>query len=69
MRSGVDDAIQIMFGDACQIVPGFSNGSFDFIFQDVDKRLYPQLAEELYQNFETGGCFCRRRRIVSSHGP
>ncbi len=32
MRSGVDNIIQIMFGDACRIIPGFSDGSFDFIF-------------------------------------
>nr|WP_319488660.1 O-methyltransferase [uncultured Caproiciproducens sp.] len=57
VRSGVDSTIQIMFGDACQIVPGFSNGSFDFIFQDVDKRLYPSLLKDCIRILKPGGVF------------
>lgn len=54
-RSGVDDIIQIKFGDACQIVPGFSDDSFDLIFQDVDKRLYPVLLKDCIRILKTGG--------------
>ena len=57
MRSGLDDVIQIMFGDARQIVPGFSNGFFDFIFQDVDKRLYPSLLKDCIRILKPGGVF------------
>jgi predicted O-methyltransferase YrrM len=57
VRSGVDDIIQIMFGDACQFVPGFSNDSFDFIFQDVDKRLYPSLLKDCIRILKPGGVF------------
>ncbi len=38
-------------GDVCQLIPNFSDGSFDLILQDVDKRLYPCL----YQSLHRGG--------------
>ena len=56
-RSGVDNIVQIMLGDALRIVPDFSDGSFDFIFQDVDKRLYPVLLEDCIRILKTGGIF------------
>ncbi|MCH4239195.1 MAG: O-methyltransferase [Oscillospiraceae bacterium] len=57
VRSGVDDVIQIMFGDARQVVPDFSSGSFDFIFQDADKRLYPGLLKDCIRILKPGGVF------------
>ena len=56
-RSGVDDIIQIKFGDARQIVPSFLDNSFDFIFQDVDKRLYPVLLQDCIRILNSGGVF------------
>jgi len=56
-RSGVDDIIQIEFGDARQIVPCFLDNSFDFIFQDVDKRLYPVLLKDCIRILSSGGVF------------
>lgn len=57
VRSGVDDTIQIKLGDARKIVPGFSDNSFDFIFQDVDKRLYPVLLKDCIRILRSGGVF------------
>lgn len=57
VSSGVDDTIQIEFGDARQIVPSFSDDSFDFIFQDVDKRLYPDLLKDCIRILSSGGVF------------
>lgn len=54
-RSGVEDVVQIKLGDACQIVPGFPDSSFDLIFQDVDKRLYPILLKDCIRILKTGG--------------
>lgn len=54
-RLGVDNTVQIELGDACQIVPGFSDGSFDLIFQDADKRLYPVLLKDCIRILKTGG--------------
>ncbi|NNJ29310.1 O-methyltransferase [Lacrimispora defluvii] len=57
IRSGVDSTIKILEGDACQIVPGFSDASFDFIFQDVDKQLYPSLLKDCIRILKPGGVF------------
>lgn len=57
VRIGVDDTIQIKLGDARQIVPSFSDNSFDFIFQDVDKRLYPVLLKDCIRILKTDGIF------------
>lgn len=54
-RSGVDNIVQIKLGDACQIVPDLSDNSFDLIFQDVDKRLYPVLLKDCIRILKTGG--------------
>jgi len=56
-RSGVDDIIQIKFGDARQMVPCFLDNSLDFIFQDVDKRLYPVLLKDCIRILSSGGVF------------
>ncbi len=56
-RSGVQDIIQIKLGDACQIVPGFSDSSFDLVFQDVDNKLYPVLLKDCIRILKTGGIF------------
>ncbi len=53
VRSGVDSTIQILEGDACQIVPA----SFDFIFQDVDKQIYPILLKDCIRILKPGGVF------------
>lgn len=54
-RFGVQNVIQIKFGDARQIVPSFSDGSFDFVFQDVDNRLYPVLLKDCIRILKTDG--------------
>lgn len=56
-RSGVEDVIQIELGDACQIVPGFQDGSFDLVFQDVDNKLYSVLFNDCIRILKTGGIF------------
>lgn len=44
-REGVDDCIKLLQGDARKILPSLS-ASYDMIFQDVDKSLYPELYED-----------------------
>lgn len=53
--SGVDNIVQIMLGDALQIVPKFPDNCFDLIFQDVDKRLYPVLLKDCIRLLKKGG--------------
>lgn len=56
-RSGVDDTVQIRFGDARRIIPGLPDSSFDLVFQDADKRLYPALLNDCIRVLKTGGIF------------
>jgi len=56
-RAGVEATVEIMFGDARRIVPGFPDGAFDFIFQDVDKLLYPVLLGDCIRILRSGGVF------------
>lgn len=56
-RSGVQSIIQIKFGDACKIVPSFPDNSFDLVFQDVDKRLYPLLLKDCIRILKPNGIF------------
>lgn len=55
-RAGIADVIEIKIGDALQIVPNL-NGEFDFIFQDVDKRLYSVLFDDCVRLLKKGGLF------------
>ena len=57
VRSGVDNIVQIKLGDARQIVPDFPESSFDLIFQDVGKKLYPVLLKDCIRILKTGGIF------------
>ena len=53
--AGVDDTVHVINGDATQVVPSFPDESFDMIFQDVDKRLYPTLLDECIRILKPGG--------------
>ncbi|WP_167957988.1 O-methyltransferase [Anaerosporobacter faecicola] len=57
LRYGVDKTVQIMYGDACKILPQIADESFDLIFQDVENRLYPQLQQDCVRILKTGGIF------------
>lgn len=53
--AGVDDVVHLIHGDALEIVPGFPDESFDMVFQDVDKRLYPTLLNDCIRVLKPGG--------------
>lgn len=55
-RTGVSDYIKILIGDAKEIVPKLEGG-YDLIFQDVDKRLYPELYKECIRLLNPDGIF------------
>lgn len=56
IRTGVSDYIEMLIGDAKEIVPKLKDG-YDLIFQDADKRLYPKLYEECIRLLNAGGVF------------
>lgn len=46
--------VTFLQGDAMEIVPTLRQG-FDLIFNDIDKKLYPQILPELLNRLRTGG--------------
>ncbi|MCD5415901.1 O-methyltransferase [Candidatus Bipolaricaulota bacterium] len=53
-QAGVSDFVEVLMGDALKIVPQLEEG-FDFIFLDVDKRLYAPLLAECVRLLKKGG--------------
>lgn len=53
-RTGVSDCIELLIGDAEEVVPQLETG-FDFIFLDVDKRLYSKLLPSCVHLLRRGG--------------
>lgn len=53
----VDDVIDIKIGDANEIIKTFGSESFDVVFQDASKRLYPVMLEDCIRVLKKGGLF------------
>lgn len=53
-RAGVADCIEVLIGDALDIVPKLDQ-AYDMIFQDVDKHLYPKLYEDCIRLLKPNG--------------
>jgi predicted O-methyltransferase YrrM len=53
-RGGVEDRIQLLVGDAVQLIDGLS-GAFDLIFIDVDKHQYPDALRKAVPRLRSGG--------------
>jgi caffeoyl-CoA O-methyltransferase len=53
-RGGVEDRIQLLVGDAVQLIDGLS-GAFDLIFIDVDKHQYPNALRKAVPRLRSGG--------------
>ena len=53
-RGGVEDRIQLLVGDAVELMDGIS-GDFDLIFIDVDKKQYPDALHKAVPRLRKGG--------------
>jgi len=53
----VDDVIDIRIGDANEIIKKIESESFDVVFQDSSKRLYPVMLEDCVRVLKKGGLF------------
>ncbi len=56
-REGISDSIEIVIGDARKIVSEMDSESFDVVFQDSSKRLYPVMLEDCIRVLKKGGLF------------
>ncbi|MBL7006453.1 MAG: O-methyltransferase [Spirochaetia bacterium] len=57
-KAGLSEFVDQRFGDAEQVVPELAeteSGTYDMIFQDCGKYLYPLLYEDLYRLLKPGG--------------
>lgn len=53
-RSPDKEKIRVHFGDAMEIIPTFDE-TFDLVFIDADKRLYPDYYDLVFPKVRTGG--------------
>ena len=53
-QAGIADRVQILVGDALEILDN-TKGSFDLIFNDVEKRQYPAVFEKALPRIKPGG--------------
>ncbi|MFW9963541.1 MAG: O-methyltransferase [Candidatus Sifarchaeia archaeon] len=56
-REGVSDIIEIVLGDAKDAISRIDSETFDVVFQDASKRLYPVMLEDCVRVLKKGGLF------------
>jgi predicted O-methyltransferase YrrM len=56
-REGVYDNIEIIVGDAIEVLAGLESDTFDVVFQDSTKRGYPVMLEDCIRVLKKGGLF------------
>lgn len=56
-REGVSDNIEIIVGDAIEVLAEMESESFDVVFQDSTKRGYPVMLEDCIRVLKKGGLF------------
>ncbi len=56
-REGVKNAVDIVIGDATETIRDFEDESFDIVFQDSSKRMYPVMLDECLRVLKPGGLF------------
>jgi predicted O-methyltransferase YrrM len=54
-REGVSDIIEIVVGDAKDVVSEMESETFDVVFQDSSKRLYPVMLDDCIRVLKKGG--------------
>ncbi|UCE10291.1 MAG: O-methyltransferase [Candidatus Thorarchaeota archaeon] len=56
-REGVSDVIDIIVGDASETIKDFEDETFDIVFQDSAKPLYPVMLDDCIRVLRKGGLF------------
>ncbi|MHA1961290.1 MAG: O-methyltransferase [Candidatus Thorarchaeota archaeon] len=56
-REGVSDTIDVVVGDASDKIKNFDDESFDIVFQDSAKPLYPVMLKDCIRVLRKGGLF------------
>lgn len=61
------DLVNLIIGDALDILPGLEQGSYDLIFIDADKRLYPDYLELCVPLLSPGGYILADNTLWDGH--
>lgn len=61
------DKVNLIIGDALEIMPGIPAGSYDLIFIDADKRLYPQYYTQAKRLLRSGGYIIADNTLWDGH--
>lgn len=54
-REGVEEVIEVIHGDAEEVLKKLETESFDLVFQDSSKRLYPVMLDDMIRVLKKGG--------------
>jgi predicted O-methyltransferase YrrM len=54
-REGVADVVKVVHGDAKEILANMKDASYDLVFQDSSKRLYPVMLDDMIRVLKKGG--------------
>jgi predicted O-methyltransferase YrrM len=63
-RLDLEDYIEVKIGDAENLIADFEGESFDAVFQDADKALYPPLLDECLRVLKPGGLFLANDALI-----
>jgi len=67
-KAGVTDRIKIIEGDITEVTKRLKDGSFDMVFQDARKSLYPIMLEECIRLVRVGGLIIADDTLYSRKG-
>ncbi|MHA1934559.1 MAG: O-methyltransferase [Candidatus Thorarchaeota archaeon] len=68
-REGVSNNIEIILGDATKILPEIKSESYDVVFQDSSKRLYPVMMKDCFRILRKGGLFLADDTLMPTMKP
>lgn len=66
-RSPYGEMVNLIIGDALDVMPRLKDGAYDLIFIDANKRLYPQYYAEAKRLLRRGGCMIADNTLWDGH--
>ncbi len=66
-EAGVEDKVEVRFGDALELMAGMETGSVDLLFMDADKRSYPEYYKEARRLVRRGGLILADNTLWDGH--
>jgi len=67
-KAGVSDQIKILEGDISTVIKKLPNESFDIVFQDAKKSLYPEMLDDCVRLVKHGGLIIADDTLYTRNG-